>query len=314
MALEDILGWHLNLSAPVMAIVIVPVLLVFALVVLPDLMLFMVFALNCHLRRVQLKPRPAKLGSTLKIATYNIQKFHNMRKHFNIDEQIDVIRALNVQICALQEVSFDSCKTNECPESEEVLAAKFGFTEARFFEGKRHRFQRRLGNAILSNYPILETRVLEYKRSSCCGFYRSAVCCRIELPGKRQIWVISTHLQHDPSGEDQAYALVLLESFVKKLRESAPRIPVVIMGDFNMSAIGAMAVYLPNFLSRAGWVDAVESCGCRKSTFPSSMPLVRLDHIIIATEEYLEPVKVDVYRSTASDHLPVVAELRLCVN
>ena len=93
-------------------------------------------------------------------------------------------------------------------------------------------------------------------------------------------------------------------------------VPFVLAGDFNMSAGSRPYRQLP-----ADWHDAFEEQGWGFGhTFPSSrtpwrmrfplrFPLIRIDYILSSPE--LVPTRAWVSELDGSDHLPVVAELRL---
>jgi len=60
----------------------------------------------------------------------------------------------------------------------------------------------------------------------------------------------------------------------------------------------------------AGLRDALTPSGLGAApTFPSPNPAVRLDYVFVSAD--VEPVTGAIPRTTASDHLPVVAQIRL---
>ena len=85
---------------------------------------------------------------------------------------------------------------------------------------------------------------------------------------------------------------------------AAPR-PVVVCGDLN-EPFGGTAVR--SLLARAGLIDA--DAGGNRPTFPSTTPTSRIDYILHSPD--LRVASFEVVRSTASDHLPVMADLALC--
>src|SRR5215510_4014091 len=93
----------------------------------------------------------------MRIATYNIHKGRGM------DGRTSIKRILNVlaELIALQEV-FAVCDSHE--GQVEILASELGLTAA--FGCTRHHRGRPYGNAILTRWPILESRDMDITVSS----------------------------------------------------------------------------------------------------------------------------------------------------
>ncbi|HLJ56769.1 MAG TPA: endonuclease/exonuclease/phosphatase family protein [Chthonomonadaceae bacterium] len=88
------------------------------------------------------------------------------------------------------------------------------------------------------------------------------------------------------------------------LVNAAPR-PVVVCGDLNEEFGGAAVRAL---IARAGLIDA--DAGGNRPTFPAGEPRSRIDYVLHSPD--LRATYLEVVRSDASDHLPVVADLSSC--
>ena len=97
-----------------------------------------------------------------------------------------------------------------------------------------------------------------------------------------------------------------LVSFVHARRTSGPKI---VLGDFNEWTRGRTTSMLSE---RLGSIDLAPFLGRRK-TYPGLFPILHLDHIYY--EGHVEVINVELPRTrkalVASDHLPLVADLRV---
>ena len=116
--------------------------------------------------------------------------------------------------------------------------------------------------------------------------------------GLSSVTVFCTHWGLD-AGERKLQAEALAN-----LVNAAPR-PVVVCGDLNEAFGGEAVRYL---LARSGLIDS--DAGGNRPTFTSTNPTVRIDYILHSPD--LRAASFEVVASTASDHLPVMADLALC--
>lgn len=77
--------------------------------------------------------------------------------------------------------------------------------------------------------------------------------------------------------------------------------PVIVCGDLNETASGSAVHAL---LSATSLRDA--DAAADRASFPSDNPDVRIDYVLHTSE--IQPVNVEVIRSLASDHLPLVVD------
>ena len=101
------------------------------------------------------------------------------------------------------------------------------------------------GNALLSRWPILQTRVLAYSlpvpASEAIDMEgeeqpRLAMACLLELPdGKPPLWVVNTHLSHKFWHREQRRQAGQLATWIREelLASSPEGHPVILCGDMN---------------------------------------------------------------------------------
>jgi endonuclease/exonuclease/phosphatase family metal-dependent hydrolase len=158
------------------------------------------------------------------------------------------------------------------------------------------------GNAILSRYPFVS---FENHDVSDHRFERRGLLhCVIAVPGwRRNLHCVCVHLSLHERGRSRQ-----LEAISRRLEEIASRdVPIIIAGDFNDWRHRATAI----LEERLGMTEvSVAHHGRAARTFPSVLPLLRLDRI------YVRGFKVSATRvhkgkpwSLLSDHLAVSAEL-----
>jgi endonuclease/exonuclease/phosphatase family metal-dependent hydrolase len=146
----------------------------------------------------------------------------------------------------------------------------------------------RWGLATLSTVPVTGHEVTDLGRVPGDLTPRAAQIVTVELPGRRRLRIVNTHLTH------RLVSPVQLVRLVRRL--VTDDVPTVIAGDLNMpiAVTGLAAGYAPAVTGR---------------TYPAHRPLLQLDHILASRRvlrcggEVLPPV--------GSDHLAVRARLRL---
>ena len=159
----------------------------------------------------------------------------------------------------------------------------------------------RLRNAVLfrSPWPAREstTRLLTKHRGQ---YQRGYVSVTLERP-EGSLTAISTHLGLSRR-ERPGHAAEIVSGL-------APSGPVILAGDLNEEPGGAAVVRLTQALT-----DCQEAAGDGSvPTFPARAPAVRIDYVLVSPG--IRPVSCRVLTSdasaSASDHLPVVAEVEL---
>ncbi len=236
-------------------------------------------------------PRPHKrIGRTLKAATYNVHRWSGLNGARAPDAARAgfVISELAADVIALQEV----LRPFEEPDPLERIADAMHLHLA-FVATRVHRLGE-LGNAILSRWPITSVFTLDLSFSRMER--RSAVAAQFQSEAG-QLSVVATHL-----------ALV---DRTRRLQVDSilghPQLQgtVVLLGDMNAWRRCKATRTLERELAGEGEIDWPR-------TFPAARPILALDRVYArgATIEHVNAHESPAAR-WASDHLPVVARLKL---
>jgi endonuclease/exonuclease/phosphatase family metal-dependent hydrolase len=161
--------------------------------------------------------------------------------------------------------------------------------------------RRQYGTAILSNTPILDwdnTYLPRFGDHEQRGLLRA----RINVRGV-PVEVYNTHLQHNDAAERLAQAQAITQLI------GTPQDSVVLLGDLNATPDAPEIRTLVDDL-----VDTWEAAGVGEPfTYPSEDPHSRIDYIMQSGDVVARTVAVVTTpaAASASDHLPVVADVAL---
>jgi len=242
----------------------------------------------------------------LRVVTLNI---HKGLSHFNrrmvIHELRDGLQALDADVVFLQEVQGLNQRFTmrfiTCPAEPqyEFLAGKqwqhvYGCNAV--YDHGHH------GNAVLSRYPFVS---FENQDVSDHRFERRGLLhCVVSVPGwRKNLHCVCVHLSLHERGRSRQ-----LEAISGRLEELAARdVPIIIAGDFNDWRHRASAI----LERRLGMKEvSLAHQGRAAATFPSLLPLLRLDRIYVRG---FRVASSTVHRgkpwSMLSDHLALSAEL-----
>jgi endonuclease/exonuclease/phosphatase family metal-dependent hydrolase len=260
---------------------------------------------------------PAGAASVpLRVASYNIHAGAGTDNVFDLDRQVEELRAMDADVVGLQEVDVHWGARSAWRDLATELGARLGM-EVYFApiysldpvaaDAPRREF----GVAILSRYPILAAENHDITRLStqeaqpvpapAPGFPE----VRIRVKGV-PVHVYTTHLDYraDPSVRAAQVADTL--RIMGEDCDAHGRCPrQVLTGDFN--AVHAAPELAPLWQRLT---DASAAAGVEAPTYPALNPRTRIDYVAVS------PGAVDVKRVTvpetlASDHRPVVADLSL---
>ena len=233
---------------------------------------------------------------TLRVATYNIHRCRGLDGRTNPARIAEVIRSIDADVVALQEVVGPSLAG---PGHAEELGAALGmgWIMAPARELRRHQF----GNVILSRYPIVHHSQYDLSWRTCEP--RNCQRADLEIDG-RVLHIYNVHL--GTAVLERRYQAGRLASFVHDRRVTGPKI---ILGDFNEWMKGLATKTLSSLFES---VDISQHLK-RRRTYPGLFPVVHLDHIYY--DGKVEVVNVEMPRTRlalmASDHLPLVANFRI---
>ncbi|MEN8160698.1 MAG: endonuclease/exonuclease/phosphatase family protein [Myxococcota bacterium] len=236
-------------------------------------------------------PRPQKrMGQTLKAATYNVHRWAGLNgtKAPDAARAGFVISELDADVIALQEVLRPFEEEDPLPRLADALHLHLAFVATRV-----HR-RGEIGNAILSRWPITSVFTLDLSFSRVER--RSAVAAQFHSEAG-PLSVVATHL-------------ALVDRTRRRQVESILGHPqlqgaVVLLGDMNAWRRCKATRTLEKELVGEGEIEWPRS-------FPAARPMLALDRVYArgATVEQVNAHESEAAR-WASDHLPVVAKLRL---
>jgi endonuclease/exonuclease/phosphatase family metal-dependent hydrolase len=251
------------------------------------------------------KRAAAAQTDVLRVMTYNVHSCVGMDGKIDAERIARVIARARPDVVALQELDVGRARTFGLDQAHLIaryLKMEFHFHPAIHVEEERY------GDAILTHLPhrLVKAGPLPGLAGKPRLEPRGAIWLAIDLHG-REVQVINTHL-----GLDQRERAAQVEALLGSdwLGHEQCRKPVILCGDFNASPSS------PVCRRFAGQLADVQM-GVRnhppQSTFPSRLPSLRIDHIFISPG--LEVTGIEIPAShlarTASDHLPLVAEIRI---
>lgn len=225
----------------------------------------------------------------LKVATYNIHSCIGTDSRFDPARTAEVIKELDADIIALQEVDYTSFegrdllnylarKTCHVPIEGPTLTRETGH----------------YGNGILTRLPIREVTQIELSADR--REPRGAIDAILDWNGQT-LHVVATHLGLWPS-ERRRQVVTLIDCFDRK-----PQGNLLLLGDLNEWLLwGRPLRRLHRYFSPTP----------HRRTFPSRFPLFSLDQIWSRPAAALTNVQVHATRTAllASDHLPLKGILR----
>lgn len=225
---------------------------------------------------------------TLRLASWNIRAGLGTDLRRDADRVLDGIAALGADIVALQEADFRTGQRISALPRDEILD-RTGLLPLPI--GRNAVSLGWHGNAILAR-PDFDLCGLE--RLDLPGLEpRGAVI--VDLEGPVNLRIVAVHL-----GLLRLSRRSQLSAIQKALQRLAPR-PTVILGDFNerSRSVGLGRIAKPFILVPTG------------ATFPSRRPFLPLDRIAHSHEIEVTTLPLPKLRGPhASDHLPLLAELR----
>jgi endonuclease/exonuclease/phosphatase family metal-dependent hydrolase len=224
--------------------------------------------------------------NTVRVLTWNIHGALGRNRRFDLARVVDLIDRWDPQVVALQEVDSRRDKTGENPFEllqrelgEHGIGAKSITTDDGDY-----------GQMLISRWPLSETVIhdISYPERE----PRRAIASMIATP-HGPLRFVATHLglsTHERRSQTKTLLDIAGEGGAT----------TVVAGDFNDwfwvgSVRGALSRVLP---------------GCtRFRTFPSFLPLLRLDRVYCRPESALKQAFTDPAARHISDHLPVIADV-----
>ncbi len=232
----------------------------------------------------------------LRIATYNVHRCRGLDGRTRPDRIAAVLRAVDADIVALQEVVGPG--PNSGGHAEDLGAALgmgWVMAPARQLRG------RQFGNAVLSKRPIAHHVEHDLSWKTCEA--RRLQRADIDVDGG-VLHIYNVHL--GTAILERRHQAQRLATIVSDRHLGGAKL---VLGDFNEWMRGFATTLLSEKLNSVDLRDFMK----RRRTYPGLFPVLHLDHIYYAGR--VEIVGIHVPRTrlslVASDHLPLVADVRV---
>ena len=232
----------------------------------------------------------------LRVVTYNIHRSRGMDRRTRPQRIADVLGPLEADVIALQETIGPSATG---PGHAENIGAALGmgWIMAPVRDLRHHQF----GNMILSRFPMWDHAQYDLSWKTCepRGAQRVAVDA-----GSGTIQVYNAHL--GTALLERRYQAERLANWVHARKVTGPKL---LFGDFNEWSRPLVTDILAKRLKSIDLFPYLK----RRRTYPGLFPFLHLDHIYYDGNIEVRQISLPRTPKTlmASDHLPLVADLRI---
>ena len=240
-----------------------------------------------------------------RIVTYNVHRCVGNDRQLDVARIAEVLARLEPDIVALQELDVGRARTNHVDQASEIaerLEMACHFHPAMRVETELY------GDAILSAYPekLIQTGPLPGHPRLTQLEPRGALWLEVEIQDK-PVQVINTHLGLVPREQRMQASFLAGPSWLEHPRCRGPKI---LLGDFNATATSVVYRTLTAKLEPARYLAPKRQ---PTSTFPSQLPVLRIDHVFVSPEIVVRDVfaPYDPLTRVASDHLPLVMDFEV---
>lgn len=239
----------------------------------------------------------------LKIMSYNIHHGEGMDGILDLSRIARIIKSQNPDFCALQEVDNLCSRTDRVDQSafigqNTLMKATFG--EFMDYQGGEY------GMASLTVKPVISSKVLELPDAK--EEPRSSIIQEIQITESYNIVFANVHFDWIEGEEGSANRLKQAKALVKYI-DSLDK-ATIITGDFNCTPDSRTMKYFAEqgFIFVKKGEDNLSFQGNSKS---------EIDHVIYRNSSIIkfEPKNIELLiEPIASDHRPLVAELKIMIN
>ncbi|MFN3513700.1 MAG: endonuclease/exonuclease/phosphatase family protein [Phenylobacterium sp.] len=240
-----------------------------------------------------------------RILTYNVHRCVGSDRRLDVGRVAEVIAKFEPDIVALQELDVGRARTGGVDQAHEIaqrLKMAFHFHPALRVEEELY------GDAILTALPerLIQRAPLPGHPAIPQLEPRGALWVAVEIDG-REVHIINTHLGLVPREQQIQAAHLAGPSWLQHPLRTGP---TILLGDFN--ATGTSVVYRTLTARLAAARNLAPARGAT-STFPSALPVLRIDHIFVSPEIGVGHVfaPYEPLTRAASDHLPLVMDFSL---
>lgn len=241
------------------------------------------------------QPDTVQVPRQLRVLTFNIHHAEGVDGRIDVARIAQLIRDIRADVVGLQEVDRGVERTGRrdlLKEIADLAGMRLAFGKNLDHQGGDY------GNALLTSRPIVSegNRLLP---NATGGEQRGVLQVVLDVDGT-QVLVLTTHLDHRRADADRVAGAEAILGMVSAFGSG----PVVAMGDFNDEPGSPTWTRLTTVLTDV-WAAVGSGDGF---TIPVAAPTKRIDWILVRG---LDPVSAEVLKTEASDHLPVVATLKM---
>lgn len=241
------------------------------------------------------QPEASPVTRQVRVLTFNIHHAEGVDGRIDVARIAQLIRDTKADVVGLQEVDRGVERTGRrdlLKEIADLAGMRLAFGKNLDHQGGDY------GNALLTSRPIVSegNRLLP---NATGGEQRGVLQVVLDVDGT-QVLVLTTHLDHRRADADRVAGADAMLGMVSAFGSG----PVVAMGDFNDEPGSPTWTRLTTVLTDV-WAAVGSGDGF---TIPVAAPTKRIDWILVRG---LDPVSAEVLKTEASDHLPVVATLKV---
>jgi endonuclease/exonuclease/phosphatase family metal-dependent hydrolase len=240
----------------------------------------------------------------LRVLTYNVHACRGRDGIISPSRIAEVIASVSPDIVALQELDVRRKRSDRLDQAE-LIARELGMSF--HFSPAMHVMEEQFGDAILTALPM---RLV--KAGPLPGIWfpvrlesRGALWAEISL-GRARLQMLTTHLGLVRRERRNQTGALTGADWLKHPDCSGP---AILAGDFNFLSRGRSYARINACLQDAQRLAPSQS----DATFPARYPRFRIDYIFVSPSIQVDRVETVRTAATqvASDHLPVVADLRI---
>lgn len=246
----------------------------------------------------------------VKVMSYNVHSGVGMDERYDLNRIADIIRAAEADIIGLQEVDAHWSSRSQYDDMAKQLAAKFGMNVffAPIYELPPVREGdpvRQFGVALLSRYKIMNA--INHKLTRLSTQERGTE--PVPMPGLAGVTLdvegtaLNVYVAHLDYRKDPAIRTVQIRELLEITGIQPER--TLVIGDMNARPDAPELIPLLSAF-RDTWTEARDDPGL---TFPANALVSKIDYILAGSR--IVTVSSDTIDSEASDHRPLVANLRI---
>lgn len=233
-------------------------------------------------------------GQKLRIMSYNIHIGQDAQNKDQLTAMADFMQASGATLIGLQEVDSVCNRSGKIDQLEKLKkqTGMYGVFSRHFaFDGGAY------GLAVLSKYPIDSVRHERISLNSMGKNETRVLLVVFVTVNKRPLAFATVHLDYRDGASRRQQAQELIEKF------DSYRMPVILTGDMNAEPrTDAITVLKKRF----------QDCTNDQAlTYDAEKPTKKIDYVFVQQSAIKKVLKAAVIHEPFSDHLPVMATIRL---